>query len=75
MIVVARGSSEAQLPPSAARPKTCAAGSPPAMKALLWRAPCATWRCAIRSHRNSADLTPQLREVLGNIPVGHFDRA
>jgi len=22
--------------------------------------------------RNSADLTPQLREVLGNIPVGHL---
>jgi peptidyl-prolyl cis-trans isomerase SurA len=44
MIVVARGSSEGVV----------TAGSPPAMKALLWRAACATWRCAIRSHE-----TPQ----------------
>ena len=49
VIVVARGSSEATCRPSAARPKTCVAGSSPATRALPWRAACATWRCAIRS--------------------------
>ena len=57
---------------SAARRKTCAAASSPATRAWRWRAPLRDVAVREPITRSSADLPPQLRDVLDKLEVGHL---